>query len=92
MQKCLLDCLVRALAGGSRSLLPEVEIGGEECEGEGTDTEGHVEPAPAAALAATEPEPREGIAGGGLRPLTLRPRGHFVPGKLIFSKNAEAFR
>ena len=42
MQKCLLDCLVRALAGGSRSLLPEVKIGGEECEGEGTDTEGHV--------------------------------------------------
>ena len=64
MQKCLFNGLMRAEPRSSGSLLSEVKIRSEESEGKGPDTEGHVEAAPG--LAASKPEAREGIAGGGV--------------------------
>ena len=63
MQKCLFNRLVRAEPGSPGSLLSQVKIRCEESEGKSPDTEGHVETSPG--LAASEPEAREGIAGGG---------------------------
>ena len=64
VKKLFLFVLCGTLLGALvQAPVSHVEVGGKESEGKSSDTEGHVETSPG--LAASEPEAREGIAGGG---------------------------
>ena len=84
MQEGLLRGLVRAPWWRPGSLLSKVEVRGKEGEGKSSNSEWHVEPAPATTLAPAKPKPREGVGSGGLSSLALGPRRNLVPETLTY--------